>query len=57
LAIRAAAIVCSGVSTAHGPAIRVNVSGPMGTPPTVTVEVCGWFSRLTSLLSPHARKC
>ena len=42
-------MVCSGVSTAQGPAISVNVSGPMGTPATLTVEVFGWFSRLTSL--------
>ena len=48
-AMWAAAIVCSAVSTAHGPAIRVNVSAPIGTPPTLTVEVSGWFSRLTSL--------
>ncbi len=49
LAISAAARVCSAVSTAHGPAISVNVSGPIGTLPTVTVEVAGWCSRLTSL--------
>src|SRR5262249_47466564 len=48
-AISAAARVCSGVSTAHGPAIRVNVSGPIGTLRTVTVDVPGWCSRLTSL--------
>ena len=30
-AICAASSVCSGVSTAQGPAIRVNVSGPIGT--------------------------
>src|SRR5437762_2095980 len=45
----AAASVCSADSTAQGPAISVNVSGPIGTPPTVTVEVLGWCSRLTSL--------
>ena len=33
-AIRAASSVCSGVSTAQGPAMRVKVSGPIGTPPT-----------------------
>ena len=33
-AICAAARVCSGVSTAHGPAITVSVSGPIGTPAT-----------------------
>ena len=49
LAIRAAVRVCSGLSTAHGPAITVIVSGPMGTPPTSTTVRCGWCSRLTSL--------
>ena len=49
LAIRAAVRVCSGLSTAQGPAITVIVSGPMGTPPTSTTVRCGWCSRLTSL--------
>ena len=40
-AIRAAIRVCSGVSTAHGPAITVRVSGPIGTPPTWTTERFG----------------
>ena len=48
-AIRAAASVWSGVSTAHGPAMGVKVPGPIGTPPTSTVVEDGWFSRLTSL--------
>src|SRR6476619_1154968 len=34
LAIRADSSVCAGVSTAHGPAMKVKVSGPIGTPPT-----------------------
>jgi hypothetical protein len=39
-AIRADCRVCSGSSTVHGPAIRVNVSGPIGTPPTeITVRL------------------
>ena len=41
------------LSTAHGPARKVNVSGPIGTwcpgGPTQTVERCGWCWRLTSL--------
>ena len=41
--------VCSGVSTAHGPAIRVKVSGPIGTPPTRTVLRLVWLSADTSL--------
>jgi len=49
LAIRAAARVCSAVSTAQGPAIRVNVSGPIGTPPTRTVVRRAWFCADTSL--------
>ena len=48
-ACSAAASVCSADSTAHGPAISVNVSGPTGTPPTEIVLVRTWFSRLTSL--------
>ncbi len=48
-AIRAAARVCSGVSTAHGPAISVSESGPIGTPRTCTTDRSGWCSRLTSL--------
>ncbi len=42
-----------GDSTAHGPAMRVNVSGPIGTAwpavPTYTVVMSGWCSRDTSL--------
>src|SRR5215831_4546223 len=49
LAIRADARVCSAVSTAHGPAMSVNVSGPIGTPPTRTVVRRGWFCADTSL--------
>ena len=41
LAIRAAVSVCSGVSTAHGPAITVSVSGPIGTPPTLITDRSG----------------
>ena len=37
LAMQADSSVCSAVSTAHGPAMKVNVSGPIGTPPTRTV--------------------
>ena len=52
-AMCAAAAVCSAVSTAHGPAMNVNVSGPIGTRwsdgPTQTVERSGWCWRLTSL--------
>ena len=52
-AIRAASAVCSFVSTAQGPAMKVNDSGPIGTcwpaGPTQTVERSGWCWRLTSL--------
>ena len=48
-AICAEASVCSAVSTAHGPAMKVNVSGPIGTPPTRTVERFEWFCADTSL--------
>ena len=52
-AMCAASSVCCGDSTAHGPAISVNVSGPTGTAssprPTHTVERSGWCWRLTSL--------
>ena len=45
-AISAASIVCSADSTAHGPAMKVNVSGPIGTRwparPTQIVERSGW---------------
>src|SRR3954453_12179215 len=54
-AISAASRVCSALSTAHGPAIKVKVSGPMGTPPTVIVDLSGWFSRLTSLYGVDTR--
>ena len=54
-AIRAAASVCSGVSTAHGPAISVTVPGPIGTPRACTTERSGWCSRLTSLYSVDTR--
>ena len=41
------------VSTAHGPAMNVNESGPIGTAepvgPTQTVERWAWCWRLTSL--------
>ena len=46
---RAAASVCSAVSTAHGPAMTVSVSGPIGTPATLITERSRWCSRLTSL--------
>ena len=49
----AASSVCDAVSTAHGPAMKVNVSGPIGTwwslGPTQMVERSGWCCRLTSL--------
>ena len=52
-AMCAASSVCAAVSTAHGPAMNVNVSGPIGTwwpgGPTQTVERSGWCCRLTSL--------
>ena len=53
----AASSVCSGVSTAHGPAARVKVSGPMGTraSPTKIVDISGWFWRLTSLYGEEMR--
>src|SRR4051812_3643115 len=35
--------------------MRVNVAGPIWTPPTVTVDVAGWFSRLTSLYGVEMR--
>src|SRR5437763_2748215 len=35
--------------------MRVNVSGPMSTPATLTVDVAGWFSRLTSLYGAEMR--
>ena len=49
LAISADASVCSGVSTAHGPAMTVSVSGPIGTPATLITERSWRCSRLTSL--------
>jgi hypothetical protein len=49
LAISAEASVCSAVSTAHGPAITVSVSGPIGTPATLITERSRRCSRLTSL--------
>ena len=55
LAIRAAASVCSGVSTAHGPAMRVKVSGPIGTPADRKTERLRWCSRLTSLYGEEIR--
>ena len=55
LAISAASRVCCGVSTAHGPAISVKVSGPIGTPRTSTVDICGWWMRLTSLYGADTR--
>ena len=54
-AIRAAARVCSGVSTAHGPAITVSVSGPIGTPATRMTERSRRCSRLTSLYGTEIR--
>ena len=54
-AISAAAIVCSAVSTAHGPAMTVSVSGPIGTPPTLMTERSRWCSRLTSLYGEEIR--
>jgi hypothetical protein len=48
-AISAAASVCPAVSTAHGPAMTVSVSGPIGTPATLITERSRWCSRLTSL--------
>ena len=51
-AICAASRVWLGVSTAQGPAMKVNVSGPIGTwrpVPTQTVDRSGWCCRLTSL--------
>src|SRR3954451_17299914 len=48
-AIRADSSVCSGVSTAHGPAMKVKVSGPIGTPPTRIVVRLSWFCAETSL--------
>ena len=51
-AIWAASRVWPAVSTAHGPAMKVKVSGPIGTwrpVPTHTVERSGWCWRLTSL--------
>ena len=47
--MRADSRVCSAVSTAQGPAMRVNVSGPIGTPPTRTVVRLAWFCAETSL--------
>ena len=49
LASQADSSVCSGVSTAHGPAMKVNVSGPIGTPPTRIVVRRAWFCADTSL--------
>jgi hypothetical protein len=54
-AIRAAARVCSGVSTAHGPAITVSVSGPIGTPATRMTERSRRCSLLTSLYGTEMR--
>jgi hypothetical protein len=51
-AISAASSICSRLSTAHGPAMNVKVSGPIGTcrpEPTHTVERSAWCWRLTSL--------
>ena len=55
LAIFAASSVCSGVSTAHGPAMTVSVSGPIGTPPTRITERSRRCSRLTSLYGTEMR--
>ena len=58
LAISAASRVCWGVSTAQGPPMKVNVSGPMGTdraPPTQTVLRSGWCCRLTNLNGSEIR--
>ena len=54
-AISAAASVCSAVSTAHGPAMTVSVSGPIGTPATRITERSRWCSRLTSLYGAEIR--
>ena len=53
----AASSVCSGVSTAHGPAMSVNVSGPIGTrvSPTYTVDLSAWCWRETSLYGVEMR--
>ena len=48
-AARAAVIVCSSFSTAHGPAISVNASRPIGTVPILTTVVSGCRSRETIL--------
>jgi hypothetical protein len=48
-AARTADIVCSSFSTAHGPAISVNESRPIGTVPILTTVVSGWRSRDTIL--------
>jgi hypothetical protein len=48
-AARIARIVCSGFSTAQGPAISVKVSRPTGTVPTLTTVVSGCRSRETIL--------
>ena len=59
LAISAASRVCWADSTAHGPAMKVKVSGPIGTSwpgrPTWTVERSGWCWRLTSLKGSEIR--
>ncbi len=55
----AACAVWSALSTAHGPAMKVNVPGPIGTRcpsrPTQTTERSGWCSRLTSLYGTEIR--
>src|SRR5580693_8441411 len=48
-------MVCSGVSTAHGPAITVSVSGPIGTPATRMTERICRCSLLTSLYGTEIR--
>src|ERR1700722_6332864 len=48
-------MVCSGVSTAHGPAITVSVSGPIGTPATRMTERSRRCSLLTSLYGTEIR--
>ena len=59
LAISAASSVCWAVSTAHGPAMKVKVSGPIGTwwsgRPTQTVDRSEWCCRLTSLNGSEIR--
>lgn len=47
--------VWDGVSAAHGPAITVRVTGPIGTPATLITDRSGWCSRLTGLYGAEIR--